>query len=289
MIASSRHYSRRPRELRLPGFQSELRATHWLPHDGIGSYDNLIVFFHGGGFIADDSDQLTALFLRLSTGLHSTALLAPRYTLATSSPFPAALEDAYSALDWAVKNSKQLGWSGERLIVGGIEAGANLAASVAFVCRDRKQPQLAGQLLIMPMLDPSMTTSSMRCAHNEPLQLFDARRCENGYRRYLPDVVDRLHPYASPLNARRLKGLPPALILSAEADPLRDEAETYAESLRGAEVLVAALRLPALALAADHARGDCAASTLAAAAIETFLNTIVFRGRHPAPRAKSSP
>lgn len=268
-----------PRELSFQVAQGVLQASHWLPEQRSASYDNLIVFFHGGYFVADDSKRLTSLFHDLTSLPANTALLVLHYTLANTSPFPAALEDGYSALLWAARNSKTLKWSGRHLFVGGIDAGANLAASVALVCRDRKMPLLSGQLLIMPMLDPGMTSESMREAHEEPAQLSAANRCVQGYRQYLPDVVDRLHPYASPLNAHRLKDLPPALIFSAEADPLRDEAETYASRLISAGIATSTLRLAAFPLDDDNARSACAVGGEVVAAIEAFLHTIQHRAR----------
>ncbi|TFW18678.1 alpha/beta hydrolase [Duganella callida] len=276
-----------PRELSFQGPQGILQASHWLPEETAASYDNLIVFFHGGYFVANDSESLTSLFHDLTSIPANTALLVLHYTLASTSPFPAALEDGYSALLWAVRNSKALKWSGANLIVAGIEAGANLAASVALVCRDRKMPLLSGQLLIMPMLDPGLTSGSMRDAHEEPAQLSAANRCVHGYRQYLPDVVDRLHPYASPLNAHRLKDLPPALILSADADPLRDEAETYASRLITAGIATSTLRLAAFPLDDHNARSACAAGSEAVSAIAAFLHTIQHRPKPSKPPAMS--
>jgi acetyl esterase len=89
-------------------------------------------------------------------------VLASNYTLATVRPFPAAVEDAHAVLLWAKKNKAKLGWTGKHLLVAGIEAGANLAAVCALMSRDRGAPKLAGQILIMPMLDPGLSTCSMR-------------------------------------------------------------------------------------------------------------------------------
>jgi acetyl esterase/lipase len=121
----------------------------------------------------------------------------------------------------------------ERIAVAGDDAGGNIAAALALIARDRNVPEIAAQVLIGPMLDPSMT------------KLGDAKRlgsdlkpetCADCYSKYLPRAQERLHPYASPLESRRLRGLPPALVLTAECDVLHKEGEQYAAALINAGV-----------------------------------------------------
>ncbi len=194
--------------------------------------DMLIVFFHGGGFVGGDLDEADDFLRSPGRCDHLPLVLAPSYTLATVSPFPAAVEDAHAVLQWAKKNKTKLGWTGKQLVVAGIEAGANLAAVCALMSRDRGGPALAGQILIMPMLDPGLTTCSMRELHAmlRPRKWppRSAPQPTAATCRMLPTAS---HPYASPLQSSRLKNLPPALILSAEDDPLRDEAEQYGAKL----------------------------------------------------------
>jgi len=166
-----------------------------------------VVFFHGGGFVGGDLDEGDQFLRRLAGRAAGHLVLASCYTLATERPFPAAVEDAHAVLGWAKKNKAGLGWNGKRLVVAGIEAGANLAAVCALMSRDRGGPALAGQILVMPMLDPGMTTCSMR---DVPLDGDDgmasvADTCAASYRGYLPNGADRAHPYASPLQSSRLK------------------------------------------------------------------------------------
>ena len=232
--------------------------------------DSLIVFFHQGGFVGgsvDESDEF-ARALAIGTGL---PVLSTSYTLACSEPFPAAVEDAHAVLRWAVQQRSKLGWTGARLITAGIEAGGNLAAVSALVARDRGGPPLAAQILIMPMLDPGLTSGSMRSLHASPDVAGVADACAAGYRDYLPRAADRTHPYASPLQSSRLKGLPAALILSAQEDPLRDEAEQYGARLIAAGIKTLVKRLAPVPLQDGQARGRCAREHSALSEIAAFI------------------
>jgi acetyl esterase/lipase len=160
-------------------------------------------------------------------------------------------------LQWAVKERAKLKWNGKRLITAGIEAGGNLAAVSALMARDRGGPALAAQLLIMPMLDPGLTSCSMRAMSGDVGVTQTANACAAGYRGYLPNAADRSHPYASPLKSSRTKGLPPALILSADDDPLRDEAEQYGAKLIAAGIKTLVRRLPPIPLEEADARCSC--------------------------------
>jgi len=232
--------------------------------------DSLIVFFHGGGFDTGNLDDADELLNHLAIGNPGQIVLASSYTLATQHPFPAAVEDAYAVLTWAKKNKVRLGWTGKQLVVAGVEAGANLAAVCTLMARDRGGPDLAGQILIMPMLDPGLSTCSMR-AMPAPAVVEVADACAAAYRGYLPNAADRIHPYASPLQSSRLKNLPAALILSADDDPLRDEAEQYGAKLISAGVNTTVHRLPPAPLQEPGARNECACRDHALGAIGVFL------------------
>lgn len=187
----------------------------------------LVLYFHGGGFVSgglDDADLQARYIAR-----HSRAVvLSVAYALAPAKPFPAAPEDVYAATCWAVRHAGRLHIDPRRIVVAGDDAGGNLAASLTMMTRDRCGVSLIGQVLIGPMLDPSMTLlgdagtlkSDMTAAH-----------CAASYRHYLPRTMQRLHPYAAPLAASRLAGLPPAFIGTAGCDVLRAEAEHYAAAL----------------------------------------------------------
>lgn len=256
------------RDVKVHGAVDALDARIYTAVDSNAKLDSLIVFFHGGGFVGGNLDEADEFLRHLVQCNPENIVLATNYTLASVSPFPAAVEDAHAVLIWAKKNKAKLGWTGKRMLVAGIEAGANLAAVSTLMSRDRGGPELAGQILIMPMLDPGLTTGSMRAM---PTDQAVADACAAAYRGYLPNAADRTHPYASPLQSSRLKNLPPALILSAEDDPLRDEAEQYGAKLIGCGVKTTVHRLPPAPLQEPGARNECACRVNALGAIAGFF------------------
>jgi acetyl esterase len=262
------------RVLEVAGATGPLAARLYSNGASAGKKDSLMVFFHSGGFVGGDLDDADN-FLRHMVGCSPEQLvLASTYTLATDKPFPAAVEDAHAVLVWAKKHKAKLGWTGKRLLVAGIEAGANLAAVSALMSRDRGGPPLAGQVLIMPMLDPGLSTCSMRDIPLDPALANVADTCAAHYRGYLPNAADRAHPYASPLQSSRLKNLPPALILSAEDDPLRDEAEQYGAKLSTCGVTTTVRRMAPVPFEEPNARDECACQAAALTEIAHFLGTL---------------
>lgn len=262
------------RDLEVAGAQGPLAARLYVGGTPGVKRDGLIVFFHSGGFVGGDLDDADQFLRHLASCSQQALVLASRYTLATERPFPAAVEDAHAVLKWAKKNKTKLGWTGKRLIVAGIEAGANLAAVSALMARDRGGPELTGQILIMPMLDPGLTTCSMREIPADISTACVADSCAASYRGYLPNAADRMHPYASPLQSSRLKNLPPALILSAEDDPLRDEAEQYGAKLATCGVAATVKRMEPAPLQGAAERNECACQAAALQEIGRFLNSL---------------
>lgn len=197
----------------------------------------LVLYFHGGFFdcgAADDANGIAAVLAE------SAVVVTVDYPLAPAVQFPDTVEIAFAALLWAHDHAAELGADAKRLFVAGDQAGGNLAAAVAMIARDRVMPSgrriwLKGQILITPMLDPHQTSSSMK-ASTECI-------CRDGWKAYLPAVGDALHPYAAPSQSRRLADLVPALIVSADNDAMRDEAEQYAARLIAAGVAVHTRRL----------------------------------------------
>ena len=251
------------RDLAPQGAQRKLAARLYTPAPTASATEQLglIVFFHHGGFVGGDLDEVDE-FLHALAVRSQHQVLSSTYTLAGEQPFPAAIEDAHAVLLWAAGHHRELGWDGKQLIVAGIEAGGNLAAVASLMARDRGGPAVAAQILIMPMLDPGLTTCSMRSLPRDRGEAASfavgvAEACAAGYRGYLQRAADRIHPYASPLQSSRLKNLPPALILSAEDDPLRDEAEQYGAKLIASGVKTQVTRLPPLPLQDPDARCDC--------------------------------
>lgn len=205
------------------------------PHAGAA----LVVHFHGGAFVSgslDSGARVAELFADAGA-----VVLSVDYPLAPADPFPAAVDAAYAALVWAYRKRARLAGQGASVFVAGEEAGGNLAAAVALMARDRLAPPLAGQILLSPMLDPCLGTASLRRSHQGPADCAWAR----GWCQYLREPAAAEHPYAIPGRAMRLAGLPPTLLLTADDDPLRDEAQAYAQKLRAAGVAVGEGVLPA--------------------------------------------
>lgn len=261
------------REIQVQGAEGPLDARVYS-HGARKKADRLMVFFHGGGFVGGDLDESDRFLCHLVECVTDYVVLASRYTLAGEKPFPAAVEDAHAVLMWAKKHKASIGWSGKSMVVAGIEAGANLAAVCTLMSRDRGAPKLAGQVLVMPMLDPGLSTCSMRevAPGDETLEV--ANSCAASYRGYLPNPADRSHPYASPLQSSRLRNLPPALILSAEDDPLRDEAEQYGAKLTSCGVSTTMKRLAPESIQDAAARNECACEAAALTEISRFLATL---------------
>jgi acetyl esterase len=193
----------------------------------------VVVYFHGGGWVVGtlpESDSLARLLAQRTR----CVMAMVDYRLAPEWPFPAAIDDAEAALRWVASNLEKVVGSDVPIIVAGDSAGGNLAAAVARRARDTGGPQLALQVLVYPVTDCDMNTASYLDPENQVLLPREAMEYFWGH--YVPDVGDRVHPDASPLRADDFSGLPPALILTAEYDPLRDEGEAYADAMRAAGV-----------------------------------------------------
>jgi acetyl esterase len=200
----------------------------------------LLVYLHGGGWVFGDLETLDDSCRRLASGAGCIAVSVD-YRLAPEDPFPAPLDDAYAATAWVAEHAAELGGDASRLAIAGDSAGANLAAAVCLASRDRGGPALLAQLLVYPPTEYRFDRPSM-IEHQDvgPLDIADIRWC---WDHYLPRPEDREHPYATPMNAD-VRGLPRALVLTGELDPLRDDGEAYAERLREAGVEVELTRYP---------------------------------------------
>jgi acetyl esterase len=195
--------------------------------------DATVVWFHGGGWVIGGIDTHDAMCRTLANAARST-VVSVAYRLAPEHRFPTALEDAWAALRWASRT-----YPSAPLVVGGDSAGGNLAAVCALRARDRGGPALALQVLVYPVTDHDFTTGSYRERAGDD-GLFSRRSMEWFWDQYVPDPVERANPEASPLRAPDLSGLPPAAVVTAEYDPLRDEGRAYAQRLRDAGVAVMA-------------------------------------------------
>ena len=198
-----------------------------------------LVYFHGGGWVVGSIDTHDALGRHLANAA-GVAVISVDYRLAPEHKFPAAVEDAYAATAWVAAHAAAIGIDPTRIAVGGDSAGGNLAAVVALMARERGGPHLAFQLLIYPITDFNLDTASYHENADGYFLTRDAMAWYWGH--YLASPADGQHPHASPLRAPDLRGLPPALVLTAEFDPLRDEGEAFAARLAAAGVPVTLIR-----------------------------------------------
>lgn len=192
-----------------------------------------VVWLHGGGFVMGDLDSEHPWAVRVAVESGAT-VVSVGYRLAPENRYPAALDDAYSALEWVSHNVDALGSERERVAVGGHAAGANLAAAIALRARDEAGPPICFQLLNQPALDDRQESWSAR-NFTDTVFMIRAKVTES-WRHYLGGEPGT--PYAAPARATDLSGLPPAYIATAEFDPNRDEALSYGMRLLQAGVPV---------------------------------------------------
>lgn len=216
------------RDLTIPGPKRDIPLRLYSPQ-APGPHP-VLVYFHGGGFVLGTLDMYDSLCATLAREA-SCAVISVDYALAPEHPFPEPVEEAYAATSWIQTNGGELGLDPSRVAVGGDSAGGNLAAVVCLLNRDRGGPDLCGQLLIYPATDLSGQPfpSKKEYLHGYFLEREDLIWFQ---RNYLPNLEDARNPLASPLLAENLAGLPPAMVMTAEFDPLRDEGEAYAGRLR---------------------------------------------------------
>jgi acetyl esterase/lipase len=212
-------------EVAIPGPAGEIGATLYRPDRPLGT--QVLLFIHGGGWLLG-SRATHDVICRLLGGLSGVYILSIDYRLAPENPFPSAVHDCWAATEWLVDNAKQLGLDPPHIAIGGDSAGGNLAAVTALRARD-EGIDLACQFLLYPAVDAQLDTES-------------ARRLSDGYglssaemryfwSQYLGSAGEASDPKASPLRASNLAGVAPAVVVTAEYDILRDEAEQYAARL----------------------------------------------------------
>jgi acetyl esterase len=221
----------------IPGPAGEIPIRIYTPQ-GSGSFP-VLVFFHTGGWMVGDLDTQDPLCRRI-TNRAGCIVVSVDYRLAPENPFPAAVEDGYAATQWVAAHAAEFRGDPSRIGVGGDSAGGNMATVVALMARDRSDPKLVFQLLLFPATDFRLSTPSME----ELSEGYNVTKPQMIWIRdnYLPDMADWTNPLASPLLAADLSSLPAALLIYAEYDPLRDEAEAYARRLKEAGVPVKASR-----------------------------------------------
>jgi acetyl esterase len=188
----------------------------------------VLAYFHGGGWVLGDLDSVDSLCRSLAKAANCV-VVSVDYRLAPEHKFPAAVEDAYSATKWIADNATVLSCDPRRIAVGGDSAGGNLAAVVSIMARDRGGPEIVHQLLIYPVMNCKFDTASY--LDNEEGYWLAKDDMKWFWNHYLRDEEDGRNPYASPLLEANLSSLPPAFVITAEFDPLRDEGEAYAARL----------------------------------------------------------
>jgi acetyl esterase len=223
--------------LAIPSPHGSIQARIYTPKklrltDGLAP---CLVFFHGGGWVIGDLETHDVACRKLADE-GQLIVISVDYRRAPEHKFPAAVDDAIAATTWIAGHARKLGIDTARLLVGGDSAGGNLAAVVAISARDGNGPAIAGQVLIYPATDFAMTHSSHREPETSILLTHSVIRWFADH--YLNGAADVHDWRASPARATTLIGLPPAYVLTAGADPLRDEGDEYAKRLREAGVPV---------------------------------------------------
>lgn len=221
-------------EIAIPGPAGQIQARVYRPDvAGPGAGLPVLVYFYGGGWSLGTLDTCDGV-CRMITNAAGCVTVAAAYRLAPEHKFPAAVEDCHASAQWVADHAAELGIDASRFAVGGDSSGGNLAAAVALHARDLGGPAITHQLLVYPNTDHQADTESMREFADE--YFFNPASVRWYWGMYLAAPRDGANPLASPLRADDLSGLPPATVITAEYDPLRDEGELYARKLQAAGV-----------------------------------------------------
>jgi len=211
----------------IPGPGGEIPVRIYTP-EGSGPFP-ILVWFHGGGWVLGDLENADGVSRHLTVGTRCV-VVSVDYRLAPETKFPGPADDCYAATQWAAQNAASINGDPAKIAVGGDSAGGNLATVICLMARDRQGPSLAFQLLVYPVTMRDFETVS----YEENADGYSLTRDSMlwFWDHYLASEADASNPYAAPMQAESLKGLPPALVITAEFDPLRDEGEDYAHRLQ---------------------------------------------------------
>jgi acetyl esterase len=216
----------------IPGPAGELPVRIYWPSEATGL--PVIVFFHGGGWVICDLDTHDETARRLANDV-GAVVVSVDYRLAPEHKFPAAADDCYAATVWTAEHAAELGGDADRIAIAGDSAGGNLAAVVALMAKDRGGPSLRFQLLVYPVTGTPWD-ERISYVDNAEGYMLTSKAMVWFTEQYMTAQADVDHPYFSPTRAPDLAGLPPALVITAEYDPLRDEGEAYGRMLQDAGV-----------------------------------------------------
>ena len=227
----------------VPGPGGDVPVRIYTPAASQVSSLSALVYYHGGGWVVGDLESHDALCRSLAS--HSGCkVIATHYRLAPEHEWPAAPDDCQAVLEWVVANATTIGVDPNRVAVGGDSAGGNLAAAVALRARAAELPKIAFQLLIYPALDATMGLPSIQ--ENASGYFLEKAGMDWFYGHYIPKTADPKTPDISPLFADDLADLPPAYVVTAGYDPLRDEGQAYAAELKAAGVEVEYVNYPSM-------------------------------------------
>lgn len=213
--------------------KKNMRICIYRPKEQKGLVPGFL-FLHGGGYAMGTPEQEEKMYMDIirATGC---VIISPEYRLSGEAPYPAALEDAYSALCWMKKHAEELGINPEQLMVGGDSAGGGLTAALCIYARDKKEVSIAFQLPIYPMLDDRMITPSSQC-NDAPM--WNTKSNEIAWKQYLGELygTDEVPVYAAPSRLNDYTGLPPAFTFVGDIEPFYDETIIYMENLKKAGI-----------------------------------------------------
>ena len=214
---------------------------HLVRPPGVSGCLPVIMLFHGGGWALGDASTHDRLARELAVGIRAAVVIV-EFSRTPESRFPVAIEEAYAATRYIAENSVSFGLDGSRIAVVGDGSGGNIAAAITLLCKERGGPRISFQVLFYPVTGANFETSSYRTFEKGPWLTKQAM--EDYWTAYIPNKLDREVATATPLNATidQLRGLPDALVITAESDILRDEGEAYARKLCEANVRVTCSR-----------------------------------------------
>jgi acetyl esterase len=262
----------------VPGRRGPIPLRIYRPHLQIGH--PVLVYFHGGGMVMGSNHSFEPLARTIAAQSNAT-VVSVDYRLAPENPPPAQFDDAYDATAWVADNAEELGVDLTRLAVVGDSAGGSLAAAVALAARDRGGPTICCQVLLYPGLDRDMAAQSIAEMPDAPMLTLDDICYMHELTDTGADTDTDTGPYLIPAHAPDLSGLPQAIVVTAECDPIRDWGERYAARLRDARVQVSLTRYPGIyhgfLMRSDAtARGRLAIAEVCALLRAKFCNPVKF-------------